>query len=102
VTAKAYFDACAAHDFLYFMSDDNSVYRKGDKARTRLIRVSDESPEHKAIWDAWVQFSRKGWGKPSWPMPDAPKTAVHAQNCQPDEPEAPQASNLSANSPKSS
>lgn len=68
IDARKFWTMCRLHDWHYMMSDDPEVYRDGRDALNRLIELSEQSPEHTAIFAAWYNYHND-----NGPKPDEPK-----------------------------
>lgn len=62
-----YYDELSRHDWTYMMSDDSTIYRRGQKIRDHLEVVSRQSPEHLKLFNAYKNYA---WGK--GPKPERP------------------------------
>lgn len=68
-----YWTQLEAHDWLHAMSDDNSVYKRGQKEHTRLNIMAGESHEHRKLFDEMKSYV---WGqgeKPKKPVEEPKK-----------------------------
>jgi len=56
------------HDWYFTWSDDYSVYSRGDRDRKELIRITEESPAHAELFNAYNMhyFSGDQFGKPDF------------------------------------
>lgn len=57
-------------DWYYAFSDDSVVFREGHNAESRLYALSAQSPEHRALFEA---FHRHMFSGPAWETEQAPK-----------------------------
>ena len=59
-----YAERCRWHDWSYAMSDDGSVYRRGQRAREELKRLAKTSSNHERVWRLASGYHAKftgGW-----------------------------------------
>ena len=76
--AAEFYDKCAAHDWFYDLSDDQSVGMRGECQRKNLVALANESVEFLAIFNAWqaFMFSGPAFGTPKNPKPDRPAVST--------------------------
>lgn len=74
LTLQAFYDRLERHDWYYDWSDDNSVWRRGRAEATALKAISQQSPEHMALFTAYSvhKFTGKPWGNEQQPKPGRP------------------------------
>lgn len=75
VSLRDYWDKLSRHDWYYNYSDDGSVWRRGEENESKLIAISRQSPEHKALYDGFKEhhFTGEGWTKKEkFPKPERP------------------------------
>lgn len=74
MTVGEYYDQLERHDWYYEWSDDHGVWERGSADASRLKQISEESPEHKALWDGFNKhkFSGESWGTEKQPKPERP------------------------------
>lgn len=75
-TLAAYYDELARHDWYYDWSDDHSVWRRGQTATGRLVRIAQQGgPEYQALLTAWRQhmFTGPAWKNDRAPKPERPQ-----------------------------
>lgn len=73
-TLSDYYKMLQAHDWHYEMSDDRSVYKRGQAERTRLRMTSEESAKHAALYTDYYLYVTQGKPKPQEPMEKAFRT----------------------------
>lgn len=68
---KEYFQSLMGFDWYYAFSDDGRVWRAGEARGAELKRISNTSPTHKAMWEAWSNhmFSGEPWKTKQTPEP---------------------------------
>lgn len=71
VPLRAYWEMLSRHDWTFHYSDDPYWYRAGKTERDRLERIADQSPEHRALFDAVEAY---GWHR--GPLPPQPEAEV--------------------------
>lgn len=66
-----YFRELELHDWYYEFSDDHSVWTKAKANEKRLIALRLESPQHAALYDAFLSHYSTGpaWGNEKTPKP---------------------------------
>jgi len=65
---KEFDKALACHDWYYAMSDDHSVWTRGEVAHGKLLKETKISIDHKALYDAYYNrhFTGKHYGTPEF------------------------------------
>jgi hypothetical protein len=53
---KTYFDKCKFHDWFFQMSDDSRAYNEGRRERDELLRIAEQFPDLKPIYQAWSDY----------------------------------------------
>ena len=78
MNARDFYDACLRFDWFYEMSDDHTVWRRGNAAKADLLSHAPIGSENRTIWDAMVKHHYSGppWNTLKSPMPDRPAVAV--------------------------
>lgn len=59
-----FWDMLKKHDWTHEMSDDHSVWRRGNAEQVRLMGISKESPEHEALFNSMGDW---GWNRGELP-----------------------------------
>lgn len=74
VSLQEFYDQLNRHDWYFDFSDDICVCRKGREETARLTGIANQSPEHKALMDAFRDhyFSGESWGTEKKPKPERP------------------------------
>ena len=80
MTLTEYWDALNAHDWYYEYSDDGRVWAKGEAAWNRLTEICHQSPEHKALRQAFIDhyYSGPPWNNVQAPKPIRPGASIPA------------------------
>jgi len=75
VNLKNYYDRLQRHDWYHEFSDDHRYYSSGRKDRQELMAISEQSPEHKALYLAFYDhmFSGPPWNTEKKPLPKKPE-----------------------------
>lgn len=74
MTLEEYYRELEYHDWYYHYTDDHSVWLRGQANAERIDRIAEQSPEHRALRDAWAahQFSGPPWNTERAPKPERP------------------------------
>lgn len=68
VKLKDFYQRLNTFDWTYEMSDDHGVWQRGRAAQGELEAIAKQSPEHKALWDAFTAYCWHNSGiKPTEP-----------------------------------
>lgn len=62
-----FFELCAAHDWHYIMSEDNTARAKGEKERSHLLGLLTVYPHLYPIFQSWANYVSYGVTKPVKP-----------------------------------
>lgn len=83
-----YYTMLEKADWTYAMSDDHSVWRRGDSAMSKLVSISRQSPEHLTMFNAMKEhywsnpvmkdgvYMGREKPKPEKPTEDTPTTTT--------------------------
>lgn len=74
MTSRQFWDACNHFDWFYEMSDDASVWRKGEAAQALLLTHAPAGSENRRIWDGFTahHYSGEPWKTDKKPKPERP------------------------------
>lgn len=53
ISLNEYFNLLAQHDWHYDYSDNHRIWEKGFIERKKLVRLTEESRDHKELYDIW-------------------------------------------------
>lgn len=68
MTLGEYWDLLSKHDWTFDMSDDHSVWKRGQAEKTTLQAIARYSDAHQDLYDQWHRFVWKSdIPKPSRP-----------------------------------
>lgn len=75
LTLEGFYDELKKHDWFYRMSDDHRYYVPGEKSLKRVLKIAEQSTEHKALYDAFHAHHFSGpnfGGGERSPLPERP------------------------------
>ena len=74
VSLAEYWDMLDRHDWYYPFSDDGRTYSAGKRDADRLIKLTMQSPEHAALYEAFEKHHYTGnpWKTEQTPKPKRP------------------------------
>ena len=70
-TLYSFYDTLRYHDWYYEYSDDHRVWTNGRDNLARIRQIAKESPEHKALFEAYSKYIFDSGEKPEKPSEDA-------------------------------